>query len=64
MGGLIFNLKGFADTFKGDRKNDFIVLRNDFPLTQQVSKVAPDRKLRKEVSLGEDKLWEKGFSDN
>lgn len=47
MGGLIFNLQGFADTFRGDRKNDIIVQRNDYPLMQKESKVEPDRKFRK-----------------
>jgi len=45
--GLIVNLQGLEDAFRGNRENDFIVMGNDFPLTWKISKVAPDRELRK-----------------
>lgn len=32
-------------------------------LTWKISKVAPNRELKKKVSLEENKWWEKGFRD-
>jgi len=58
MGDLIFNLKGLTNAFRGNGENDSILLGNHCPLTWKISKVAPDRELRKEVSLGENKLWD------
>jgi len=53
MRGLIFNLQGVTDAFRGNGENDFIVMGDDCPLTWKISKVAPNRELGKEVSLGE-----------